>query len=307
MTHSRTVQWLRTAVCAAAVLFGAAGATPFARADNPSLDRFPTNLTLLSEATEAALQEMFLEFTPQPGASVLLVSDSRHEAQWFVQDLLVKRLTGMGYQVYLHSLPTSSAPPPAAKDAGDAKTDAKPAVGPRRARRDSLEAANGAQDEQQDEPKGASGGDPQSLAEIMAVQAAADSAAAEADENPSEDSEPVPDTDYVFRYRVVECGVSYPKAYRTSPLGSRQVQRMALADVHASLLTGGHESVAWVGHGDAERGDVVPSGKLSVLEGGSYPFTKPTLDTKGLNSFIEPALVTAIVAGLIYLFYTNQN
>jgi hypothetical protein len=122
------------------------------------------------------------------------------------------------------------------------------------------------------------------------------------------DDEDLPvETDLIFRYRIVEFGLSYPDSYRKSPLGSRQVQRLAAVSVQARLLAGPEERVVWVGAGDATQSDVVPSNRLELLEGEGYPFTEPLLETKGLSGLVEPALVTAIVAGLIYLFYTNQN
>ena len=70
---------------------------------------------------------------------------------------------------------------------------------------------------------------------------------------------------------------------------------------------GEREDVIWVGNGDVERLDVVPASKLPLLEGQAFPFTRPSLETRGLGGLVEPALVSGIVAGLIYLFYTNQN
>jgi len=105
----------------------------------------------------------------------------------------------------------------------------------------------------------------------------------------------------------VQFDLSYPKSYRTSPFGSRKVQRRASVSLVSHLLQGGRQEVVWGGHGEVERIDVVPQNKLSLLEGTSFPFEEPTLKTKGWGALVEPALVIAIVAGLIYLFYTNQN
>ena len=43
-----------------------------------------------------------------------------------------------------------------------------------------------------------------------------------------------------------------------------------------------------------------------MLEGNSYPFTQPALESRGLGAYVEPVLVLSIVLGLVYLFYTNQ-
>ena len=291
---------LRRTLALLVVAGACALAAPVAGADAPSLEApFPTNLSLLSEAADAAIQELFLDFTPRPGASVLVESESKHEAQWFVQDLLLARLMDMGFHVHLRQ----AEPPPQVEAAGTPTVPPDTeAEGPAKRRR--AKAGDTGAD---------TGETSTDLAEAMAGTTTAPNTTAAAAEEAVDDAPdtteaaPVPDTDYVFRFRVVECGVTYPKTYRTSPLGSRRVQRMALVNIHGTMVSGRRETVAWVGRGDAERADVVPSGKLPVLEGGSFPFSKPNLTTKGFGSYLEPALVTGIVVGLIYLFYTNQD
>jgi hypothetical protein len=141
------------------------------------------------------------------------------------------------------------------------------------------------------------------------VPAAADSAAvdtARAAPAPAASSTGTP-PDFVLKYRVVLCELTYPEKYRKSPLGSRQVQRRASVSLMARLLEGARENVVWVGDGNVERVNVVPAGKLSLLAGAEFPFNPPPVTGGGVGSLVEPALVTGIVAGLVYLFYPNQN
>ena len=135
---------------------------------------------------------------------------------------------------------------------------------------------------------------------------AADSARPPLDQ-PAAEADELPHPEYVLRYRVVHFELSYPNQYRKSPLGARNVQRRVSVSIFAQLLKGEREDVIWVGNGDVERLDVVPASKLPLLEGQAFPFTRPNLETRGLGGLVEPALVSGIVAGLIYLFYTNQN
>ena len=139
-----------------------------------------------------------------------------------------------------------------------------------------------------------------------------DSLSGSADPSPQTQNEPAaadeqPHPEYILRYRVVHFELSYPDQYRKSPLGARNVQRRVSVSILAQLLKGEREDVIWVGNGDVERLDVVPASKLPLLEGQAFPFTRPNLETRGLGGLVEPALVSGIVAGLIYLFYTNQN
>jgi len=222
-------------------------------------ESYPTNLTMLTEATRSAVNEMFLGFHQETGATILVEPGRKHEANWFVENQLLAYLSQAGYHAYLRAAPLPG---------GEADTAGIPA--------DSLGAAAGASP-----PPAAAA--------------------------PSGDAAEAPHAGLVLRYRVVDFEITYPHNYRKSPLGSRRVQRRASVSLLAQLLRGAREDVVWVGNGDVERLDVVPAGKLPLLEGTNFPFTQPALETRKIGSLVEPALVTGIVAGLIYLFYTNQN
>ena len=231
---------------------GAAGAQDLGQAVEAS---YRTNLAMLTEAANSAVDELFAGFNAPAGATLLVEPAADHEAIWFVENLVLAKLTEGGYSAYLKEAPM---------------------VGP--------EVPAGVVD---------------STATVPSTPAAAATAA--------ELAQPEPRADLVLRYRVAEFGILYPDSHRKSPLGSRRVQRLAAVSLYANLLKGRREDVTWVGTGDAERMDVVPAGKLPLLEGKTFPFAKPVLQTRGLGGLVEPALVTGIVVGLIYLFYTNQK
>ncbi len=236
------------------VLALAAGpAVPGVHAQAPVLgqatrEAYPTNLSMLREAAESAVTELFLGFDAPAGATLLVQPGIEHEGNWFIEELILARLHDAGYNAYLQ--PTEEGAPPVPEETSLDSDDENPEAG--------LTAGG-------------------------------------------------PASDFVFRYRIVEFGILYPDSYRRSPLGSRRVQRHATVILSAQLLAGQQERILWIGQGDAERLDVVPSSKLSFLEGKAFPFAAPELETRGVGRFVEPALVTGIVAGLIYLFYTNQN
>ncbi len=256
------VRGLRVPVLAAALVAAGWGAASAQDLGSAVEESYPTNLTMLTDAAQAAVKELLVGFNAPPGATLRVESASDHEANWFVENLLLTRLTDLGYSAYLKQAPMVGPPaPPSAADSSAA--DSASVNGPG--------------------PKGRAGA-----------------------AGPAADTGPAPD-EYVFRYRVAEFGILYPESHRTSPLGSRRVQRLAAVSLYANLLKGRREDVVWVGSGDTERIDVVPAGKLPLLEGKTFPFTQPTLHTRGWGVLVEPALVTGIVAGLIYLFYTNQN
>lgn len=265
---------LRAAVSIAAGLGLVAPGSMAQDLDTAVRESYPTNLTLLEETTASAVAELLLGFSAPDGITILLESADRHKANWFVENHLLAQLTAAGYHAYLKEITEI----PELMPNGKAET-APDTLG---VEADSLEAGDV---EQPDAGE------------------STDLPPAEAGNVVNDESRP----EYVLRFRIVEFEIAYPDNYRTSPLGKRKVQRRASVSVLAHLLRGERENVVWVGTGDVERMDVVPASKLPLLEGPSFPFDPPALETHGIGSLVEPALVTGIVAGLIYLFYTNQN
>jgi hypothetical protein len=298
-------------VCALIVLAGPAGAQDLESAVQES---YATNLVVLRDATRAAVAELFMGFTASEGTTLLVEPAGDHQANWFVESHILSHLTRLGYQAYLKPTSLIGPPAPSPPRRRGARRDSVTA-----AERDTLVAPEPEGEEAAEEPgaeQGAetmAGGD--EAGESGAEQGAKESAlsagsAAEEDASltrPERDRVAEPGPDFVLRYRVVHFELSYPKNYRTSPLGSRKVQRRFSVSLQAHLLRGEREDVVWVNSGDVEGLDVVPASKLSLIEGTDFPFTKPELRTRGLGSLVEPALVSGIVAGLIYLFYTNQD
>lgn len=302
----RWAAWLGTSLAAAAL------ASPATAQDLETAvqESYPTNLVLLRDATRASVAELFIGFSAPAGETLLVEPDGDNPANWYVENQILAHLTESGFHAYLRqpsprTQPETAASPPE-------REDSKP-LGPR-ARREAEEAAKAAQEQQ-----------PQSLGDAM--QTAGDSSAVVPDSarrdaqspaegkaapgsdagTPAQPAADLPHPEYVLRYRVLHFAISYPKNYRTSPLGSRKVQRRVSVSLVASLLRGARENVVWVGDGSSERLDTVPAGKLSLLEGTDFPFTQPVLETRGLGRLVEPALVSGIVLGLVYLFYTNQD
>ena len=259
------------ALAVAAALF----VVPCARAgeiDTAVRESYATNEAMLTQATTAAVSKLFLGFNVPPGSSLRVEPATDHKANWFVEAHLLAFLSEAGYQAYLAKLSE-----PANRAAGAAGDSAAEAA------RDTVEAAAG-----------------DSAATVDASRTV--SAVGEPLEAPS-----APEPDYVLRYRVVLCELSYPEKYRTSPLGASKVQRRASVSLQAQVLWGKREDVVWVGRGSVERVNLVPAGKLDLVAGTNFPFNPPALESKSMSSYVEPVLVTGIVAGLIYLFYANQD
>lgn len=109
----------------------------------------------------------------------------------------------------------------------------------------------------------------------------------------------------VLRYRVVDLDLLYPASRRKHLFGPRFVERQA----HLHLffrLDKDDGQVLWAGEAQRTKGDWIPIKMLDHVEQESVPFISPRLKADNWGRFAEPALLTTVVGGLIYLFYATQ-
>jgi hypothetical protein len=110
----------------------------------------------------------------------------------------------------------------------------------------------------------------------------------------------------VVEFDVVDLGLSYPHSYRNAWLGEKRVVREARARIFARLVGG--SKVQWADQSEARRRDEVPASALPELEEkNAADYVKATLPPQRWNRLVEPVIVTGIIAGLILLFFSNQN
>ena len=83
------------------------------------------------------------------------------------------------------------------------------------------------------------------------------------------------------------------------------MQRLARLHLFLQLKKGDGE-VLWTGEAQQAKEDWIPAKMLDVAELKPLPFTSPRLKPGGWGRFAEPALLSAAVGGLIYLFYSTQ-
>ena len=120
------------------------------------------------------------------------------------------------------------------------------------------------------------------------------------------DKRPLDPEAAVLEYRVATLGVTYTDVHKARIFGASEVERSAQASLAARLLSpqGG---LVWTGHGSGAVLDRVPQDMLPSLEDNLYQFHPPTLPSGDITKFLEPAIVVALVSGLVFLFYTNRN
>lgn len=114
------------------------------------------------------------------------------------------------------------------------------------------------------------------------------------------------DDAFVLEYKVPVFRLTYPKVYRAYLIGGKKVEREANVRVSAKLLTGSGE-VAWIGDASAEHADQFSHGDLGRIQEGAYQFVRPEMPSSGWGKVVEPVFVSAIIVGMIYLFFSNQS
>jgi hypothetical protein len=111
---------------------------------------------------------------------------------------------------------------------------------------------------------------------------------------------------YVLDYKVPIFRLTYPKVYRSHLIGGKKVKREANVRISAKLLSDTGD-VVWIGESSAEDSDQFPHGDLGRIQEGSYQFVQPEVPSSGWGKIVEPVFVSAIIVGMIYLFFSNQS
>ena len=111
----------------------------------------------------------------------------------------------------------------------------------------------------------------------------------------------------VVEYQTLNFNLKYAKIYRSYLIGGKKVQRKADLKLVAKVLDLADDSVVWVGEAESSYEDSFPYGRISEVEDGEFAFTKPSRGGTNWGKVAEPVVVTGIIVGLIYLFFSNQT
>jgi hypothetical protein len=111
----------------------------------------------------------------------------------------------------------------------------------------------------------------------------------------------------VLEYRILELKVDYPSARRRHYVGRKEMERLAQVHVHLRLLEGPERVVRWAGTAERSYRDIVPFSLVKSLRSEGFGFTDPETEDRKWDRVLEPVIATAIVGGLIFLFYSNKG
>ncbi len=112
----------------------------------------------------------------------------------------------------------------------------------------------------------------------------------------------------VLEFEVVDLGVEYVHTYRNSWFGEKRVERETRVRLFGRLLDNAGHGILWADQTERRDYDEVPAKALPVLEDKNPPdYLKATLPPQRWNKVVEPVVVTGIIVGLIFLFFSNQS
>ena len=112
---------------------------------------------------------------------------------------------------------------------------------------------------------------------------------------------------YRFSYQILKLSIDYPRIARKYWLGTKKVKRNAVSYVFAQMEDLESGDVVWVGESRKDYNDEIDYSLLDAVEDSDYKFTMPERHELKWSKLAEPVVVTGIVAGLVYLFFSNQS
>ncbi len=111
---------------------------------------------------------------------------------------------------------------------------------------------------------------------------------------------------YILSYQIINYSIKYPEIGRSYWIGAKEVERLAEIGIFAKLLDSETGEILWVGEAQKKFEDRIAYSLLERVEDPSRDFTQPVRDEIRWSRFVEPVVVTGIVVGLVYLFFSNQ-
>jgi hypothetical protein len=113
--------------------------------------------------------------------------------------------------------------------------------------------------------------------------------------------------EFRLEFQAIDFDLRYPKVYRSYLIGGKKVKRRAEVRLLVRLVDPADGLVVWVGEASRAHDDQFSYGRIEEVEAGLYSFNKPPRSSRKWGKVIEPVAVSAIVVGLIYLFFSNQS
>jgi hypothetical protein len=110
----------------------------------------------------------------------------------------------------------------------------------------------------------------------------------------------------ILKYHLTELKITYPKAERRGFLGKRIITREGKVNVFFYLVNATNNEIVWQTGVEYKKLDKIDIDALKSAENKNFSFLCTDLPSSATRKYIEPALVTAVVGGLVYIFFANR-
>jgi len=107
-------------------------------------------------------------------------------------------------------------------------------------------------------------------------------------------------------YRIIELRLEYPRVKSKKLFGKKWVTRQTDLNLSFRLTEKSTAKILWTKRKNHTRSDLIPKKMLPGIRSKQYTFLSPELPETATSKYLEPALVTAVVGGLVYLFFASR-
>ena len=107
-------------------------------------------------------------------------------------------------------------------------------------------------------------------------------------------------------YRIIQLKLTYPKVKSKGLFREKIVTRESELNLSFRLMEKNTGKILWTKRKNHTTSDIISKKKISSLKNEQYPFLSPVLPESKTSKYIEPALVAAVVGGLVYLFFASR-
>ena len=113
------------------------------------------------------------------------------------------------------------------------------------------------------------------------------------------DTTAIQSSDLTLTYRILDLKVT-----GQTGLWGRRIDRRSRVLVSFNLTQ--DEVMGWQQEFAASKRDWVPKKRADLLENERYSFAKTELTTQSWGQFFEPIIISGVLGGLLYMFFSNR-
>ena len=102
-------------------------------------------------------------------------------------------------------------------------------------------------------------------------------------------------------YRVLDLGVA-----AHSGLLSRKIERRTWTNLALQLSEGEDQVLLWRHEVSKVERDLVAKNRMDLLQNDKHKFAETEVEERTWSKFVEPVILSTVMGGLIYLFFSNR-